>query len=173
MHCTGRLKRNGGSSNEEPPESLSRVPCGTDYFLPDMGHPPQLADLDSSIAPRLDCFAAGIIFLPALGQQLDFWLQEGALSVAPRLGLAAGIILALLAVLLHCDLHADAHEDAQEGVSSAALRLGLAVVPLLAQPAMARTRLIPRVLRMSFIVVLQSSYLSKPGMSEHRLLVIY
>jgi hypothetical protein len=111
--------------------------------------------------------------LPALGQQLDFWLQEGALSVAPRLGLAAGIILALLAVLLHCDLHADAHEDAQEGVSSAALRLGLAVVPLFAQPAMARTRLIPRVLRMSFIVVLQRSYLSKPGMSEHRLLVIY
>jgi hypothetical protein len=109
--------------------------------------------------------AAGIIFLLSPGQQLlAFWLQEGASSETPRLGLVSIIFLDLeqlpqqdsvLAALLHCDLQALAHEDAQVGALSAALRLGVLLEPELAHPATARTRLIPRVLSMNFIEILQ------------------
>tara|TARA_B100000674_G_C37524431_1_gene770920 strand:+ start:145 stop:585 length:441 start_codon:yes stop_codon:yes gene_type:complete len=109
--------------------------------------------------------AAGIIFLLSVGQQLlAFWLQEGASSETPRLGLVSIIFLELaqlpqqdwvLAALLHCDLQALAHEEAQLGALSAALRLGVLLEPEFAQPAMARTRLMPRVLSMNFIDILQ------------------
>tara|TARA_B100001121_G_scaffold304330_1_gene319696 strand:+ start:11210 stop:11605 length:396 start_codon:yes stop_codon:yes gene_type:complete len=117
------------------------------------------------MAPRLEFLAAGIIFLLLLGQQLlAFWLQDGASSETPRLGLVSIIFLDLsqlpqqesaLAALLHCDLQALAHEEAQVGALSAALRLGELLEPELAHPAMARTRLIPRVLSMNFIGILQ------------------
>ncbi len=161
LYLDAELKR--GPPVRGPPIDSFGVPSGTpQFFLLENGHPPQ-SDLDFSIAPRLDFLAAGIIFLPELGQQLDFWLQDGASSVAPRLGLALSSPPHLpqqevvLAALLHCDLQALAPDDAHAGASSAALRPGLLLEPELAHPAMARTRLIPRVLSMNFIEFLQGS----------------
>jgi hypothetical protein len=144
--------------------------------LPEKGHPPQVEDvafLVSSNAPRLELAA----FFLALGQQLlAFWLQDGASSEAPRLGLAdaqqglvqSGPHFLALALAVQAALQAALQDEAQAGVSSAALRLGFVAEPLLAQPAIARTRLIPRVLSMNFMGFLQRSLLmltrkARPG----------
>ena len=143
-----RRMRKEAPRSERPP-CLNRL-IRSAYFLPEKGHSPEpLAFLalgqqevlaSSSNAPRLDLVSFEEAFLPShLPQQLSDLAE------------------------LHLDLQAVLQLVLHAGASSAALRLGDVVELVLAQPAIASTRLIPRVLSMNFIPNLLSEKVVVPN----------
>jgi hypothetical protein len=139
------------------------------FFLPENGQlpasalPPGQQDafvlVASSNAPRLEPFIFAFCIFAfafashlALQAELHDEAQDGASSAAPRLALLAqhGFVQSAPHAVF---LAEHAVEPQHAGVSSAAPRLAVLFVPVLAQPAIASTRLIPMVLRTRFIIL--------------------